>query len=160
MDRSGTQQVVPTKLLLVKPRTSCRDSLTPASLLIHNEKRKPIFETLMVDLVSSVPFLLGFSSMPTAFILGHLTLNSLLLGSFTPIHPTSQCPLCFFKFTLCSYSDLQAYRCHSVHEGKPMVPARGFLCGPASSVTILISCKIRSAFWSQPCPKTSLGFLP
>ena len=59
----------------------------------------------MVDLVSSVPFLLGFSSMPTAFILGHLTLNSLLLGSFTPIHPTSQCPLCFFKFTLCSYSD-------------------------------------------------------
>ena len=98
--------------------------------------------------------------MPTAFVLGHLALNSLLLWSFTPIHPTSHCPLCFFKFTLCSYPDLQAYWCHSVHEGKSMVLARGFLCGPASSVTILISCKIRSTFWSQPCPKASMGFLP
>lgn len=159
MDRSGTQQVVPTKLLLVKPSTSSRDSLTPASLLIHNEKRKPIFETLMVDLVSSVPFLLGFSSMPTAFILGHLTLNSLLLGSFTPIHPTSQCPLCFFKFTLCSYSDHKPTDAIQFMRANPWYRPEGF-SGPASSVTILISCKIRSAFWSQPCPKTSVGFLP
>ena len=77
---------------------------TSASFLIQNKERKPHFLDFNGrSLVSSVPYLLGFSSMPTAFVLSHPALNSLLLGSFTPIHPTSHCPLCFFKFTLCSY---------------------------------------------------------
>lgn len=42
--------------------------------------------------------------MPTAFYPGHLTLNSLLLGSL-PQSIQQASSLCFFKFTLCSYSD-------------------------------------------------------